>query len=284
MGGATAPAARAELWDQAQSLLPAQRDAVGGWLETLFGHTHNFARAPITQHFQTLVIGSDAIPATYDVAPLFDSPPYLRDYDVPLLDDDIRNRLLALLGNLTVAGAVLYTARPSLPPADIAASRLGYSPEGEMARALVGLESLPLIGLGHVQWLAGRVGADVATLVKPSPVQALAAIGAAASGMEALALDAAWELYSAHRLIPPLADLDALVVHVFEDSAGGLRAVRDAVAALKAAGVAADFRPYGITPATGAKAETMAGLGVTTYRSVNDALAAALALITVGGD
>ncbi|HNT77753.1 MAG TPA: hypothetical protein PKH77_22295 [Anaerolineae bacterium] len=305
MGGATAPAARAELWEQARSLPPAQRDAFGAWLDALFGHTHDFAQAPITQHFQNLVIGSAAISATYGVAALFDSPPYLREYDVPLLDDAVRGRLLALLGRTSTdltdgtdgrispvnsvpsvenLGAVLYTARPSLPPADVSASRLGYSPEAEIARALVGLEGLPLIGLGHLQWLAERVGADVATLVKPSPVQALAAISAAASGGEAAALEAAWELYSAHRLSVPLSGLGAVAVHIFEDSAGGLRAVRDAVAALKAAGVAADFRPYGITPATGAKAEAMAGLGVTTYRSVNDALAAALALITVGGD
>jgi len=301
MGGATAPAARAELWKQARSLSPAQRDAFGAWLETLFGHTHDFAHAPITQYFQTLVIGSDAIPATYGVAPRFDSPPYLREYDVPLLGDAIRRRLLTLLGKLSTDltdgwispfnsvpsvenfGAVLYTARPSLPPVDATASHLGYSPEAEIARSLVGLDSLPLIGLGHLQWLAQRVGADVATLVKPSPVQALAAIGAALSGTEAAALDAAWEFYSAHRLTPPLSGLDAMTIHVFEDSAGGLRAVRDAVTALKAAGVAADFCPYGVTPAGGAKAGMMAEMGVTTYRSVNDALAAALALITVGG-
>lgn len=283
MGGATAPAARAELWEQARSLPPAQREAFGAWLETLFGHTHDFAQALITRHFQTLVIGSDAIPATYGVAPHFDSPSYLREYDVPLLDAAMRGRLLALLGNLTVAGAVLYTARPSLPPADVAISHLGYSPEAEIARALVGLAGLPLIGLGHLQWLAERVGADVATLVKPSPVQALAAIGAAISGAEATALEAAWELHTARRLIPPLADLESVAVHVFEDSAGGLRAVRDAVAALNAVGVAADFRPYGITPAAGAKAEMMTEMGVTTYRSVNDALAT-LAAITVDGD
>lgn len=280
MGGAAAPAARAEWEEQARSLPPAQRAVAAAWWKTLFGHTHDFERAPVTQHFQHLVIGSDAIPATYGVAPRFAASAYLRAYDAPLLSNGARAQLLTLLGDSAAAGAVLYTARPSLPPADAAASCRGYSPEGEIARSLVGLEALPLIGLGHAQWLAWRISRDVTTLVKPSPVQALAAIGAAASGAEATALDAAWELHAAQRLISPLADLDAVAVHVFEDSAGGLRAAREAVAALNAAGVAADFYPYGVTPAAGAKADTMAALGVTTYRSVNDALAAALAVIT----
>jgi hypothetical protein len=49
--------------------------------------------------------------------------------------------------------------RPPEPAAqETAVSLLGYSSEAEAARALVGLDPLPLIGLGRLQWLASRIG------------------------------------------------------------------------------------------------------------------------------
>lgn len=274
-GGATAPAARAVLDEIAQMLPQSQYNAVRALLDALLAHTYDFTRAFITQHFQHLVIGSEGIEQTYETAPAFTSSPYLRDYDVPLLNAQVREHLLQLSAAQKI-GSVLYTARPSHPPADSETSSHGYSPEAELARALVGLDAWPLIGFGHVNWLGQRVGADAAILVKPSPVQALAAIGAAWSGQEAASLEAAWALHTEQRLIPPLSKMKAISVHVFEDSSSGLRAVCNAVAALNEAGVVMEYRPYGITPIDGAKAEAMARDGVTTYRSINEALNEAL--------
>lgn len=274
-GGATAPAARAVLDEIAQTLPPSQYDAVRALLDTLLAHTHDFTRAFITQYFQHLVIGSEGIEQTYGVAPLFTSSPYLRDYDVPLLKAQSREQLLQLAAAQKVGG-VLYTARPSHPPTDSGASSHGYSPEAELARTLVGLDTWPLIGFGHVIWLGQQVGADAATLVKPSPVQALAAIGTAWSGQETASLEAAWALHTEQRLIPPLSTMKGVTVHVFEDSSSGLRAVRNAITALNKAGISTKYRPYGITPINGAKAEAMARDGITTYRSINEALNKAL--------
>ncbi|MBN1875197.1 MAG: hypothetical protein JXA33_13275 [Anaerolineae bacterium] len=275
-GGATATAARIVLGEIAQSLPPSSRAMIINLLDDLLGHTHDFQLAPITQYFQHLAIGNERIAETYGTAPIFTSPSYLSEYDIPLLDPQIRDRLLKQIqeGEL---GATLYTARPSYPPMDAdihdtTTSKIGYSPEGELARSLVGLDKLPLIGLGHVGWLGLRVGVDVATLVKPSPVQALAAIGAAASGQEATSLEAAWALYAERRLTPPLTDLGRTAIHVFEDSTGGLRAVRHAVALLNAAGIPVTYHPYGITPATGTKKEAMTKEGVQVYHSVNIAV------------
>ena len=272
--GETGPAVRVVLWEDAQSLSEAQREAVSVILDELLGDTHNFARAPVTQYFQHLVIGSEGVAKTYGIAPHFEARPYLLDYDVA----DLSPETAAQLRDAADFGSiypVIYTARPSLPPNGIAAPANGYSPEAELAQTLVGLEGWPLIGLGRLQWLVARYGGQVAQMVKPSPVQALAAIGAAV-GPEVAALEAAWDFHTTGELRGPLADLDATTVHIFEDTVGGMGGVRSAVEVLQSAGVDIRWQPYGITPLTGAKAEAMAAQGIPMYRSVNDAVTTAL--------
>ncbi len=272
--GETSHAVRAVLWDEAQSLPAPQRDAVAVILDALLADTHNFDRAPITQYFQHLVIGSEGVAKTYGVAPHFAARPYLLEHDVAELSPEIAARLREAADTGRIAPAI-YTARPSLPPNGSGASPNGYSPEAELAQELVGLEGWPLIGLGQLQWLAARHGAQTAQIVKPSPVQALAAIGAAV-GPETAALEAAWKFHTTGNLCGPLASLGVTTVHIFEDTVGGMGGVRSAVESLRASGVDIRWQPYGITPATGAKAAAMAAQGISTYRSVNDAAASAL--------
>jgi len=270
----TSHAVRAVLWDDAQFLPAAQRKAVKAILDELLADTHNFDRAPITRYFQHLVIGSDGVAKTYGVVPYFEARPYLLDYDVAELSPETAARLRDAAASGRIH-PVIYTARPSLPPNGVATSSRGYSPEAELAQTLVGLEGWPLIGLGQLQWLAAHRNGQTAQMVKPSPLQALAAIGAAV-GPEQAALEAAWDFHTTGALRGPLAGLDVITVHIFEDTAGGMRGVRSAVEALHAAGVDICWKPYGVTPATGAKAEAMAMQGIPTYRSVNAAVAVAL--------
>jgi len=274
-GGTMTALVRSELQTWMQPLSETQHVALQPVLESLLGHTHDFDRAPIMRYFQHLTIGSERIWPTYGAPAQFPAAAYLQDYDVALLSPEWRAPLLGRVDAGQI-GAVLYTARPSLPPADVAAPPRGYSPEAELAQSLVGLETWPLIGWGRVCWLAQQTGADAAILVKPSPVQALAAIGAAATGAEAAALAAAWALYHDQHLAAPLAGLDEVTVHVFEDSPGGLRAVQQAVQLLNAAGITAQYRPYGIAPVAGAKAAALTDMGVPTYPSVNAAIGVAL--------
>jgi len=243
-------------------------------LSELLGHTHDFYRAPVTRYLQHLVIGSKRVPATYGVEADFESPSYLMRHDRSFLAPSWRARVRRCIAG-GHAGAAIYTARPSLPPAELEESKLGFSPEAEAARALVGLDGLPLIGEGKMRWLAAQSGEEVERLVKPSPVQALAAIGAASSGREASALQAALALHCDGKLEPPLARLEAITVHVFEDTVGGLVAVERAVDALRAAGLAVDYHPYGIV-VDGPKVAAMSGRQTPTYSSVGEALAVAL--------
>ena len=147
---------------------------------------------PTTRIFQTHTLGSARYTAAYgDPAP-FDSESTLATCDQPLLAPDTRDRLLAwhaLPGN----AAVIFTARPSLPPAGTERVRANvFSPEAELALELIGLDGqIPLIAQGRVGWLAQQRGRSAADYVKPSPVQALAAIGAAIWKTRAVASPAA---------------------------------------------------------------------------------------------
>ena len=280
---AVAAAARAVLWDEVRSLPdlgPATAKAVDALLKTLLGDTYDFYHTPVTRYFQHLVLGSQTISEVYGVTPEIESVSYLARDDEPLLAPDARERLAAAVSARRVRVAI-YTARPSLLPAEVDGSALGYSPEGEIARTLVGLDGHPLIGKGQMQWLALQAGVPVEQLVKPSPVQGLAAIGAARSRSEAPALRAALSLYRDAVLRPPLADAGPLAVHTFEDTTGGLEAVQRAVELLQTAGVTANFYPYGVVPPGGAKAAAMARGGFPAFGSVNDALDAALELVGV---
>jgi len=272
-----ASAARTVLWKDVRAIpdLEPHYPTIDALFNTLLGHTYDFDRAPVTHYFQHLVIGSEGVRQTYGVDPDFESAAYLYEYDRSLLAADVRARLRESVdrGNVRVA---LYTARPSLPPADADATANGYSPEAEIARSLTEMDRYPLIGLGRIRWLAERTGERAEHLVKPSPVQALAAIGAAWSGQETAALQAALALYRDGELLPPLTDIEPGIVHVFEDSPGGTDAVRRAVEALQTAGLNVAWQPYGITPADGPKAAAMAARNVLTYRSINKAISAAL--------
>lgn len=274
-GEVAARAAHGVLSARAASLPAKWHGALERLLSTLLDHTHDFARAPLTQHFQHRVIGSAGVARTYGITAQFECAPYLQTHDSTNLTAGTRAALFRAQERDEMR-AVLYTARPSLPPQDSGSATRGYSPEAELARELVGLEPWPLIGFGHMQWLGERVGVAAENMVKPSAVQALAAIGAAWLGRETVALQSAWTLFNEQRLEPPLADLPDITLHVFEDSSGGMHAVTQASALLHQAGKSNTLVRYGITPASGAKEKAMRALGVSTYRSVNSAVKRAL--------
>jgi hypothetical protein len=217
---------------------------------------------------------------TYGIAPRFSASSYLSTYDEPLLTRQTKERIQEAVAGGQVRVA-LYTARPGLPPVDAPhgddpAFALGYAPEAELARSQAALEDYPVISKGKVRWLARRVDVRVEGLTKPSPVQALTAIGAALTGQEAPSVEAAWALASHGRLQAPLTWAGPLIIHVFEDTTGGIEAVQRAAALLTAAGHSVRWSAYGITPSTGPKAEAMRSRGVPVFPTINAAIAEAL--------
>jgi hypothetical protein len=270
-----AQAALAEILPSAHEQAPSHAQVLQA-TSVLLHSTHDFYASPVTRYFQHLAIGSDLIRETYGVSPDFVSDAYLAKFDSPLLSTDVRGKLLRQVRRGR-ARAAIYTARPSLPPTNApGVEREGYSPEAEFAQTLVGLGELPMIGLGGLQWLAHTVNADVRRLVKPSCVQALAAMAAAWSADERASLLAAYELEQGNTLAWPLTELDGTIVHVFEDSLGGIEAVDHATHLLRRTGTHVSCRAYGIAPAAGPKTTAMASKHIQTFRRVDEAIGAAL--------
>src|ERR1041385_9376580 len=101
---------------------------------------------------------------------------------------------------------------------------LVYAPEAELALDLVGLSAIPLIAFGKLEYIASQFNIDPATLVKPSPIHPLAAVLAAWTGEEALALQAAMDWYKTgmlNALFDQVPSTFELIV--VEDTVGGIR-------------------------------------------------------------
>lgn len=206
---------------------------------------------PTTRIFQTHTLGSARYTEAYGVPAPLERESTLSTHDRPLLSPEMRDRLLAWSAE-PGHGAAIFTARPSLPPVRTERVRENvYSPEAELALELLGLDGqIPLMAQGSVGWLARQRGRSPAEYVKPSPVQALAAIGAATSGDEPASLLAAVALAEDGRLEGPLAALRGrrVDVTVFEDATGGIRATLSAARMLQAAGLDVCARAIGVSP------------------------------------
>jgi hypothetical protein len=257
--------------------LPLQagtRAATGALLREMFSLTHAVARAPVTQIFQEFVVGSALYAEAYQLPPRFDVPSVLITEDRSLLGAEAK-RKLAGWAQADRARMCVYTARPSLPPADSPdhTSPIGYSPEAELGMQLLDLP-YPLIATGRVQWLAARVNVPFESVTKPAPIQALAAIGAAATREEANSLLAAHALVSRGELTGPLAGLAAAGVNVWivEDGILGLQATHGAIALLKHSGLDLHTHAIGIAGG-GPKAEALAPLSEIVLPDVNAAIA-----------
>ena len=254
-------------------LREAPRQGMEALLHTLLDHTQNVMASPVAQVFQHFALGSQKYAHTYGLTPLFETPSLLRSLDRPALSPASRDMLLELVRSRRVHAA-LYTARSSLPTVEAQADAQGYAPEAEMARALVGLEVLPLIGYGRLAWLAARHGAQPDAYVKPSPVHALAAMGAALSGHEAQAVEAAYALAEEGMVLAPFEGLrgQRLEVFVFEDAIGGVRAATRAAELLRSACIAVNLWVVGVLPPGSPKRAALAPLCALVAQDVNSAL------------
>lgn len=208
--------------------------------------------APFALIFQQLALGHRQFSDVYRIEPTLESDSYLA-LDRPALNPEVRERLRRAVQS-DHCGAVIYSARPSLPPKGLpsqeleAIDRQNYPPEAEMAANVAGLSDLPMTAAGRMLWLAGRHGKTLDAYTKPSPVQALAAIAAAMTGDEIAGLEAAAQFVEEGQLVGPLAQVagERTCVVVFEDSSGGIQAARQAAGLLQAAGAAIRVNGVGI--------------------------------------
>jgi hypothetical protein len=138
--------------------------------------------------------------------------------------------------------------RPSLPPRELENPQPGFAPEGELALELAGFQNIPLIGSGRIQFLADQLGVETESLMKPSPVQALAATFAALSGNELQALRHSYPYTQPETIKAWISaySTSPLQVHIFEDTPGGILAVQLASQILRNAGFPVTFYAWGI--------------------------------------
>jgi len=199
---------------------------------------------------------------TYDLPAEIETDSLLQRYDQSNIDDTIREKLRQPGVHLTA-----FTARPSAPPREVEAPNLGYAPEAEIALDLVGLPDVPLISFGKLQYLGAQRGYDPETLLKPSPVQALAAIAAAPMGNEWASLQAACDWYETGQLTGVLAELPrSLDIYIVEDTLGGVRSARAAAEILGKAGLDVTIHAYGLTSGSAAKSAAFEHAGVPHFR------------------
>jgi phosphoglycolate phosphatase-like HAD superfamily hydrolase len=256
-------------------------------LAALLADAYDVRRCPTTQVFQEYILGSRLYAEYYGLVSQFATPSLLEQEDRPALTAAGRACLERLAGR--GAGVCIYTARPSGPPAagrehpaaggehpapGREAEPFALAPEAELAVELLHLERYPLVARGRMQWLADRYDERAEALTKPSPVQVLAALGAAIGGEEVPALEAAYALYRHGRLQPPLAALaeQPCQVFVLEDATPGLQAAAEGQRLLSAQGCEVRVRGVGVT-ASPAKAKALAPYCETLVADVNAGLA-----------
>src|SRR5258708_2065600 len=159
-------------------------------LEHLLGQVYDIDQSPAMQVFQNYVLGHAQFAEYYGLVPRVEGGALLQELDQPLLRRDLTQAVLErrAQGDLY---PVVFTARPSRTPLEAGGFERGYTPESEMGAELVGLGGVPVMGFGKLDWWAGQVGRAGSQLVKPSPLHAMAAMGAARTGLEVESIKAA---------------------------------------------------------------------------------------------
>jgi len=257
---------------------PLPHVAAGGLLAALFAGKEDPAQSATTRVFQQYILGTEVFQRTYGLPAEFAASSALQEHDQPLLEADLCRRLRErhIAGQLPLA---VLTARPSLPPLQVAQPGFAGSPEAEMAAELLGWDALPLMAQGKVRYLAQMVSAPVDLLLKPAPVQALAALAVACGADDLAALAWAGRLCAAGRT--EALDVAAngvserlpqrFTIHVFEDSSTGVVAVQRAVAVLRAHGLQADWCAWGVADQPD-KVRSLQALGAQVFGDVNQAV------------
>jgi len=236
--------------------------------KNLLTETRSVHKSHTMRIFQQHTLGSKNFADTYNLKAEIETESLLSKHDQSNVDDEIR-AAFHQDGNCIAA----FTARPSHPPREAAASTLGYAPEAELALELVGLKDIPLVAFGKLEYMAAQHQLDPAALLKPSPFQALAGTLAAWSGEELSALQAAYDWRSTGALNGRFSELPgSFELIVVEDTMGGVRSVQAAGEILRTAGFDVTVRALGLTSGSAAKAAAFEQAGVPYFEDWNSLL------------
>lgn len=229
----------------------------------LLHDSRNVHYSHTTRLFQHFSLGSRVFSEAYNLPAEVITDSFLQSHDTSNLTE-------ATLKKLRQKDVYLasITARPSAPPRDINTSHIGYAPEAEAALELVGLAEIPLIGYGRLEYYEKQHGVAAASLLKPSPVQSLAAVAAAFTGAEWSSIQAAAEWQASGRLNSVFSSLPReFELIVVEDTLGGIRSTQSAGEILQKNGFDVNVHALGLTSGSAAKAEAFDKAGVIHYET-----------------
>jgi hypothetical protein len=224
----------------------------------LLSQSRNVRFSQTMRLFQHYSLGSRVFSETYDLPAEVETESFLLTHDRSNINDQIRGRL-----RQTDICLAALTARPSAPPREVNTSHFGYAPESEIALELVGLADIPLIGFGKLEYLAAQQKLDAGTLIKPSPVHALAATAAALTGDEWASLQSAGDWAQTGQLKGIFKDLPrTFELFVVEDTLGGIRSTQAAGEILRQAGFEVTVHALGLTSGSAAKFDAFTQAGI----------------------
>lgn len=232
--------------DSTNSLLPNLKQ-LEYFASSLLAHTPDVYQSSLTRMFQNLILGSKQFEAAYHLPAEVQCDSYLDMYDHSNLSPENRDWVLSQASSGLIH-PVLFTARPSYPPRGVELpERTLYSPEAEAGARLVGLGSLPLIGMGSMEYMAGKAGKSLNELLKPNVFHAVAAVLASVYNDDLKSLYAAYHWCFAGQVGEMDKEWDRpLEVHVFEDSPGGVRAAIGAVDLFRQRGLDCQLVIWGV--------------------------------------
>ena len=167
---------------------------------------------------QETVLGSPSFQANYNILPQLNTESYLLKYDRPLISVEQVASLIAWLEDHHHHAGVL-TNRPNATPQ-------GYvsAPEAELGVRLVGLQGIPVLGSGILNWFAEtQCGLHPHVFLKPHPVHTLAlcqmCLGHSAVEALRMAVNLSQGITDRDSWLP----LNSAKVTIFEDSVKGLQ-------------------------------------------------------------
>lgn len=252
----------------------------GSLLQDFLKGTRSVYESYGTRLFQNIILGSSEFETTYELRSHYDGPSLLKKEDRVLLHKQLAEKLLALQKSNALNIAV-YTARPSHPPPD-AGHIKGYSPEAEMAAEAAGLQSLPLVGMGMMEWLAAQHGERTEDLTKPNTTHSISALLAALSRDNSSAiLNLAYEI-DKHTLNKSLDAIqaDQIRIYVFEDTISGIKPMKLMGNKLSTNGREITVIPLGIAEDV-AKVSALKESCHTVFPNINEAVSFVLAELNI---
>lgn len=247
------------------------RNGGGGAFADLIAAVLHETRDPrvneITALFQNIVLGDVLYQDCYRSRAALPCRPLLTSADTALISSANAAWLCERAAQKVLACAV-YTARPGNAP--LADAGAGYSPEAELAQALAGLGSLPVVSMGTVAWLALQNAVPALELTKPYHAHAACALAAALAGRVDPDI-----LQEAYLFSKGEADLDRLPAElelvVFEDAPSGIIPLRAVAQRAAAGGRRVALTSYGIAD-NEEKRAALREAGALVFADVNQAL------------